>query len=81
MVAGASWGESAWDADEDDLLVLEFLGGIVGDGNAADFGVGSGPWDVLELDCAAYQIMAPNIHSHHRSYLMTHRPLGKPRRP
>ena len=81
MVARASRGESAWNADENDLLVLELLGGIVGDWDAADLGIGSGPWDVLELHYAAYQIVTPNIHSHHRSYLMTHRPLGKPRRP
>lgn len=56
VLVGVWWwwggvGEGTWQRDEDDLLVGEFLGGVVGDGDAADLCVSAGPWHVLELDC------------------------------
>ena len=39
VVAGAGGSESAWERDEDDLLVGELLGAVVVDGDAADPGI------------------------------------------
>ena len=62
MVAGAGWGESTWDGDEDDLLGLEFLGGVVGDGNTADPGGSIVSIDVVGGDGDKTYLVSALVH-------------------
>lgn len=67
------------DRDQDDLLVLKLLGGIVCDGIAADFGVGCGPRDVLEQDYGTERIsffLFLPLPLPVGESITTHRPLG-----